>query len=226
MLGKITVDKVGSIVDPLRALNDVLKDKTDGVHIVYEFEEDRVFVGARNASGDCYGMYELNVKNVVEGYEKSVDEIVIYDVGDFVNKINLFDDDFNISFDEESLLTLSNDTDDANFYSSDITLIKKGKRKLKTTALDIGAKLEFSEVIPKIQKAIASYVGQDTITFEGNSRTNEVIIKISSDQRKSNSYKTVIKDVEVENDFSTSFQKDQIKSVLSCNDGFDVTFFT
>lgn len=226
MLGKIKAENKKSIVDPLKALNNVLSDKTDGVHVVYEFEDDSVHIGARDVAGNTFGMYELAVNEVVEGYKKPKEDIGIYDVIDFVNKFSLYSDEVDISFDGNNVISFSNETDNVDYYTSSVDQIKKGKRKLKTELLDIGASVILNTQVKKLQQAMSSFVGQDVVRFYAEEGSSDLIITIKSEVKNSNSYKTIIKNATVETGVDLEFSKEQIQKVLSCNDEFDFTFYS
>ena len=226
MIGKIKIDNIGSILDPLSSIEKVLNDGNDGAHIVYEFEDDAVFIAARDILGNNFAIYELDANEVFEDYKNPKCEIGVWDVVDFTNKLDLFDEDFEISHDGKNLFEAKNDSDTLSFYGCDPSEVKKGKRKLKTDVLDIGASLVINTIVPKLKGAITSYVGQDNMVFEGNKKTGEVTISIVGDIKNSNSYKSTLKNIPVENDFKLVFSKSEIKKVLSCNDEFAITFFT
>jgi hypothetical protein len=73
---------------------------------------------------------------------------------------------------------------------------------------------------------MSSYVGQDTVHFFSKEGDTDITVTIKSDQKNSNSYTTLLKNATVEHGVDLEFSKDQIQKILSCNDEFDVTFFT
>jgi hypothetical protein len=226
MIGKIKIENVDSILDPLSAIERVLNDGNDGAHIVYEFEDDAVFVAARDIAGNNFAIYELEVNEVFEDYKKPDCEIGVWDVVDFTNKLDLLEEDFELTHDGKSLFEAKSENDNLQFYGCDPSEVKKGKRKLKTDALDLGVTFVMNTIVPKIKNAIRSYAGQDNLIFEGSKDDQEVVVSICGDIRNSNSYKTTIKNMPVETDFKLEFSKSEINKVLSCNDEFDVSFYT
>lgn len=225
MLGKIDINKVDSVIKPLRALNNVLSDSKNCVHVVYEFTDDKVFIGARNSSGDTFGMYELDVNEVFEGYENPNTEIGVYYVPELIQRLGLFDRAFTIDFDGKNVLNIHNDTDDVTLYTTDVSQIKKGKRNLNTSKLELGSKFKL-DIVNKLKTAVSSYATQDIIKFTGDEDNGTIKISIETkDTKNSDSYSTVLEGVDVEKDFEVSFSKEQLNKVFTCNPEFDVQLF-
>ncbi len=225
MLGEIKLENRKSIIDPLRALNNVLTSVNDNVRVVYEFEDDTVHIGARSSSGGL-GMYQLNVKDISENYQNPNDEIGIWEVGSFVNKLNLLDKDFKLSFDDGNKLNITTDDDNICVYTCDPVSIQKGKRRLKTELLDEAGSVVLNVQIKKLLQAMSSFDTQDIVQFYSEEGSTELTVIIKNDQNNTDVFESKIKNATIEKSIDLSFSKDQIKKVLSCNDEISLIFYT
>lgn len=239
MKGKLTKDKVKLLVQPLVALDKVLSNSVDKVHIIYEEGfaanddlDGSLFIRARDAGGNVFAMYKVDKPaDLFEGYNKTSDKIGIWNVGEFVSILSSFDTGVNVDFvKEKNCYILSNGNRKITFKTADCAEIKEGKKRLKTSALTNNVTFTLDkDTVSHLKSDISLFAVQDTIVFTGKKGTNAINVKIIKlgEERSQHSYENTLdgESFKVSEDFEISFPKDTIQSILSCNDSFNITFY-
>jgi hypothetical protein len=240
MKGKLTKDKIKLMVQPLVALDKVLSNSVDKVHIIYEegFADNdsldgSLFIRARDAGGNVFAMYKFDEpQNILEGYNKTADKIGIWNVGEFVSILSSFDSGVNVEFvKEKNYYVLSSGNRKITFKTADCAEIKEGKKRLKMDKVTPSVQFTMNkDVVNHLKADISLFAVQDTIVLTGKQGTNAINIKIVKlgEERAQHSYENTLdgEGIKVNADFEISFPKDTIQNILSCNDNFTATFYT
>jgi hypothetical protein len=232
MKGTIEKINIKSIVDPLKAMSSVLDSQTDSVHVVYECEDDAVYVGAVNAPKTAYAMYKLDAPKAIEDYEPVKDQIGIWDVQEFIRVLGNYQNSFykdNVDIDTSDVkLNIQCGKDSTEYYTSQLHLIEKGKRVLKTNALNsaVTFTLEGDE-LDKLRKNIDVFSELDAVSITGKEGESELSFKLHAQQTAVKTSSTTVVGVdEISEDINIMFPKKELKGLLACNNTFEVTLYT
>jgi hypothetical protein len=232
MKGTIDKKNIKSIVDPLKAMSSVLDSQTDSVHVVYECEDDAVYIGAVNAPKTAYAMYKLDAQKAIENYKPAMEEIGIWDVQEFIRVIGNYQNSFykdNVDIDVgEIKLNIQCGKDSTEYYTSQLHLIEKGKRALKTSALNsaVSFTLEGDE-LDKLRKNIDVFSELDAVKITGKAGSSELSFKLHAQQTSVKTSSTTVVNVdEIAEDINITFPKKELKGLLACNSTFEVTLYT
>lgn len=233
MKGTISKTNIKSIVDPLKAMSSVLDSQTDSVHVVYECEDDAVYIGAVNATKTAYAMYKLDAPNAIENYLPAKEEIGIWDVQEFIRVVGNYQNSFykdNVDIDliNETQLNIQCGKDCTEYYTSQLHLIEKGKRALKTEKLTsaVSFTLEGDE-LDKLRKNIDVFSELDAVRITGKEGSSELSFKLFAQQTSvKTSSNTVVSVDEISEDIDITFPKKELRGLLACNSAFNVTLYT
>ena len=225
---------IKTLIEPLQAMDKVLSNSVDKLHIVYEegrnneTPDGSLFIKARDAAGMALAMYKVqDPSKIFDNYEKIQGEIGINNVSEFVNVINSFEENLNIKY-EKGRFDLFSGSRRINYMTSDPTHIKKGKNSMKTSEFEVDAAFVLSgKKLQDLKKDFSLFVLQDTVTFAGHVGENciDVMVTKMNEENSQHSYNNSITDVTINKDFEIRFPKDILSQLFSCHDKFDITFF-
>jgi hypothetical protein len=233
MKGTLSKDSIKSIVDPLKAMSSVLDSQTDAVHVIYECEEDAVYIGAVNAAKSAYAMYKLDADKAIDNYTPIKEEIGIWDVQEFIRVIgnyqnSFYKDDVKIDMGKSDVkMNIKCGKDSTEYYTSQLHLIEKGKRALKTDKLTsaVTFTLEGDE-LDKLRKNIDVFSTLDAVRITGKAGGTELTCKLYATQSSvKTSSNTGIEVDAITEDINIVFPKKEFKGLLACNSKFDITLY-
>lgn len=233
MKGTLDKNSIKSLVEPLKAMSSVLDTQQDGVHVVLESENESIHIGAVNATKTAYAMYELDAKKAIDGYAPAKDEIGIWDVQEFIRVLGNYQNSFyksNVDIDmvDDVKLNIKCGKDNTQYYTSQLHLIEKGKRALRTDKLNTAVTFTLGgDELAKLRKNMDVFSDLDAVRITGKKGDAELTFRLhaqaTSVKTTSNSVVTVD---EVTDDIDIVFSTKELKGLLSCNTSFDVTLYT
>lgn len=232
MKGVYSKKAISNIVDPLKAISNVFNNTS--VHVVYEMEDDSIHISTMNQKKSVYAMYELDASKTIKDYDPKSKEIGIWDVKQFINIFGKYNSDIyegDVTVDcEDKKLVISCGDEMTDYYLSQLHLFEGSRsktRKLKTESLTEAAKFELSGVeLKRLLTNINVFEDQDEITLSGK-KGKGVTVRLSSSQGTVfNKNEMKLADIEVKEDFSQKFPKNDFKGLLVCNGSFDLSVYT
>jgi hypothetical protein len=232
MKGKLKDKKaIASILDPLKALSEVLGSNNDCVHVVYECNDNMVSIRATDSEKSNFAMYDLKADEVFDGYTQVSNEIGIWNVPEFINILNLYNDidlDFTETDNQVNKFIINSEmTGKTEYYASHVNLISKGHKRLKTESMENPVSFTLkSDKLTQLKSAFGVFVDLDIVELSGTEGSNTIDVNIrKSDGGKKDNFTTKIHDIEVKKSFKINLPKTDLKSLLNCNNTFDVNIF-
>ena len=232
MKGVYTKDAIRSIVEPLKAINDVFDSNV--AHVVYECGDDNMFISIQNPNGSVRAMWELNVDGVIGGYENTVSELGIYDIKQFMNIFGkylmpIYEDEVTVECTDKRV-EITCGKEKSVYSASPLHLFTetRGKsRRLKVEALTEAAKFRLEgPAFQKLKTNINVFDTQDTLTLSGKKGGTLKVTLKTADGSSTNVSESEIDGVDVQDDFSLNFKKEDIKGLFGCNDEFEIGVYT
>jgi len=231
MKGVYTKTAIQSVVEPLKAMSSVFNNE---VHVVYENEDDAMYIGVMNSTKSIRAMFKLNVAGLIDQYGASVAEVGIWDVKQFINVFgkyqnDIYSEDVTVESGDRKLV-IKCGKERTDYYTSSLNLfdsIRLKVRKFKTDKLTEACSFRLQGVtLKKILTNISVFSQQDKISFSGEKGKNEVMVELSCTGGGAFNKNTfVLEDVEVKETFKFVYPKSDIKGLLTCNDYFDLNIF-
>ena len=82
MKGVYSKEAIHSVVESLKAMSSVF---SNDVHVVYESEEDAIYIGVANSRKSIRALFKLNTSDLINNYQATVKDIGLWDAKQFVN---------------------------------------------------------------------------------------------------------------------------------------------
>jgi len=231
MKGVYSKEAIHSVVESLKAMSSVF---SNDVHVVYESEEDAIYIGVANSRKSIRALFKLNTSDLINNYQATVKDIGLWDAKQFVNILgkyesDIYSDEVLVEADDRKLV-ITCGKEKTDYYTSPLHLfteIRLNQRRLKTENLTNACSFTLNGIdLKKLMTNINVFDDQDQITLKGVEGTKEVTVSLSSSSGSVyNRNDSVIEDVEVSTSFELRFPKTDIKGLLSCNDSFEITVF-
>jgi hypothetical protein len=231
MKGVYKKQAIRGIVDPLKTLSSVFHPNP--LRVVLETEEDGIYISTVDSNQSVFAMYKLNAPEVIEGYEP-LGDLPIWDVKQFMNIVGNYEDDIYAENLEISQAENSNGKlifkcgqDESQFNLAQDHLLEPyrfGKRNLDTSKMTkaVGFKLE-DVGLKKVLRNMGVFVDQDRFIIEGVKGNDYVkMIIASSSNANKNKNESRIEGVNVEEDFSMTFNKAEVKGMFSSHDSINI----
>ena len=224
-----TKNDIKNLILPLKALDKVLSTSVDKCHIVFENNEGKPFIGARDASGMILAMYEMNQETMFSDFEMFEQEIGVNDVSEFINIISSFTETLKIKV-NYPWIQFSSGSRKIKYKTTDVEQIKKGKKRLKTEILNNDVTFNLSSaIVAQLKSDITIFAVNDTISFIGKQGEKNIDVQISKMGEESFQHlysNTFAIESEVKTNFKINFPKDVIQHLFSCWSDFNVSFYS
>jgi hypothetical protein len=224
---------IANLVDPLKAISNVLGNKS--VHVVYENEDDSMFISTVNAEKSVFAMHELKAKECIENYSVGKEELPIWDTKFFIEIIakyqnDIYTDDVEVKTQDNKIIISCGD-ETSEFFLGQASLFETTRckfRTLKTNSLTEAAKFTLDGVnLKKLLNNINVFVDQDEITFLGQEGDDHITVRLSSSSGTVfNKNESKIEGVSVSDSFEMKFPKESIKGLIGCNNSFSLAVYT
>lgn len=223
-----------NVVKPLKAMASVLQGGKNKLRVVFESEEDGVYVSLVSQTGTVYILFKLNPADLIKDFEPTED-VGIWDVKQFMDIMDKYSDDIysdDLEIDRESrklIISCGNEKTELVLGEPSIFAeTRLPKRNFESGKFNEGASFGLDDVeLKKIIKNMSVFSDLDRITFKGNEGdTYASIILTSSNASIKNKNVSRIEGVPISSDFEIAILKGELLGFLNSFPEFNFEMLT
>jgi len=227
-------DHIKNIADQLDVMRKVLVASDDPeVRFRLKIDKDNIFINNADKDDSLFINYRIDPKATFEDYSVVVDEIGIWDVGQFISllrkystKIYKTDAKVKLDFDKNRFIfSCGKDMDE--FYTCAPKALRESQGEPDLSRLDESLKFVLkNENIAKLLMNMNIYSEQKNVVFTGKSGATEFqAVVCTLDRANQHTGKIVVEEVEVREDIQISFNKQKLKAILESNDSPEMVLY-